>query len=109
MEAETSEVTTRHCFDWGEGIDLSLKKRLHKRSLVENLQLVNALPDSNVLNRNFELVADADGDATFGCAVEFGEREAGDGRHFGELFGLFLCVLAGGSVKYEQHVVGCAG
>ena len=80
-----------------------------KRPAVENLQLVDALAYADVADGDFELVADAEGHAAFGRTVEFGEGEAGDGGHFGELLGLLLSVLAGAGIQHEQHVVGRTG
>lgn len=56
-----------------------------------------------------ELVANADDDATFGSAVEFGEGESVDVGSSGELACLFYGVLSSAGIKDEEHFVGSVG
>ena len=67
--------------------------------------MLDPLPYSNVFDRNFELVGNADGDAAFCGAVQFGERQAGQFGRFGEAAGLLDGVLTGGGVQHQQDVV----
>src|SRR5690606_24095772 len=86
-----------------------LEQRVHERVPVEHLQVFDALAHPEVLDGDVELVADADGHAALGRAVDLGEGQRGDVGGLGELAGLFNGVLAGAGVEHEQHFVRCVG
>ena len=52
---------------------LVLEKRVDKLLLVEQLQSLHRLAQTDIFYRHLELVADADDHAALGCAVELGD------------------------------------
>ena len=56
--------------------------------------MVDAFADTNVLDRNLELIGNADDHATFGGAVQFGQSQGVDLCSSCELLGLFDGILA---------------
>ena len=70
------------------------EQRIHKGLPVEDLQVVYAFTDTDVLDRDLELVGDADDDAALGGAVELGQREGVDLGGSSELLGLFDGILS---------------
>lgn len=77
------------------------QERVHEFLLTEDLQVVYALTQANVLHRYLELIGYADHHTSLSCPVELGH---GEGIHFsrcGELPCLFESILTGGSVQYQ--------
>ena len=70
---------------------------------------MNGFAYADVFDGYFELVADADCDAAFCGAVQFGQCQRADFGGGGELFALFHSVLSGRSVQDEEDFVGCVG
>ena len=55
---------------------------------VEELQVVDLFTDADVFDGDPHLLANCDGDSSFGGAVEFSEDDSGAVGRFTEVFGL---------------------
>ena len=71
----------------------------------ERDQIVDALADADVADRQLQVVGDRDGDATLGRAIELGEHDAVHAGHGHELARLRQAVLSDGRVEHEQDLV----
>ena len=76
---------------------------------VKHLELVDALANADITYGNVELVADADDNTAFGCAVQLGDCELRNLRSLCELASLLKGVLARRAVQNEHHLVRCVG
>src|SRR5574344_1712423 len=86
-----------------------LEKRIHKLTLVEELQIFHLLSQTNVLHRHLELVANTDHHSSLGCSVELGDGKRcylSDSR---KLFSLLKGVLSSTTVKHEHNLIGSLG
>jgi hypothetical protein len=70
-----------------------------------NSEVLGALADADVADRELLLRADAEDDAALGGAVELGQHDAGEGQRLLEHRGLLRRVLAVGRVEDEQRLV----
>ena len=82
-----------------------LEKRAHEFAAVEDLEVIYLLAHSDELDRNLELVADADDHAALCGAVKLCDGQCADRGCLCELPGLDEAVLACGAVDDEQDLV----
>ena len=76
---------------------------------VEGAQVVDALADADVADRQLQPFGDGEQDAALGGAVELGDDDAGEAHRLVELHGLVEGVLPRGAVHHQPHLVGCRG
>src|SRR5688572_12231380 len=81
------------------------EQRFHELVGIEDGEIFGLLADADVLDRQAELLADRDHDATLRRAVELGEHDASATGSFGKSLGLADRVLARGGVEHKQYLV----
>ena len=86
----------------GAALSVSAENGVHELLGVEGLEVVQLLAEADVVHRQAQLIADGDGDAALGGAVQLGEYDALDVGHFLEEHGLLQAVLPGGGVDDQQ-------
>lgn len=73
---------------------LLAEKGVYKLMAVKHFELVDALANADITYGNVELVADADDNTAFGCAIQLGDCERGNLCSLCKLTSLLKGVLA---------------
>ena len=97
MKRISSSTSSAYHFSWNMRVDVLLRR--------ERNQIVDALADADVANRQLEIVRDGDRYAALRGPIELREHDAGDTGDAGELARLLDAVLTDRGVEHEQHLV----
>ena len=69
------------------------------------LQIFDFLTDTDIFHRDLELVGYTDNHTSFGGSIEFCNSQSVHFRRQCKLLGLFVSILSGGAIQYQQHFI----
>ncbi len=85
-----------------------IEQRTDKIRIVKCLEILDFLAHADELDRNAQLILDGHHDTALGSAVELGQDNSCDIRHFAEQSRLGHGILTGSGIQDEQRLDGTA-